>query len=263
MNMVDIVLLLLLIAAGLGAGISISIASGTASPLVIPLLTTFVYLSVHEAIGISLLVDCIIGLIAGSLFFIHGHVDQQKIPLIAIPGGLGALLGSQLTTKASESSLLGIIGLILLLLGANFVIFGIQKNIKKVNQTFNFQFFQKHESIFMLVFGVIIGMISGFLGIGVGAIVALILIFMFQMEVRMAIGTSLLVMAIITGLGVIGHAIDGIILHWSLLPLGFGAIIGSIIGSLFANKIPEGLLGRVIGVVIIVFGIIMLIRILG
>jgi len=260
MEIIELIILLILFGAGCGAGISVSIASGTASPLVLPLLTTIVSLSIHQAINVSLFVDCIIGLTAGSLFFLHEHVDTKKIPFIAIPGGIGALIGSQLTTKASESSLLGIIGLILILLGGNFVIFGIQRNIKKVNQTFSFHFFQDHEVIMMIALGLFLGVISGFLGIGVGAIVALVLIFMFQIDIKVAIGTSLIVMAIITGCGVIGHGFYGIILHWSLLPLGIGAILGSVIGSLFASKIPEGLLGRVIGLIIIVFGIIMLVR---
>ncbi len=262
MNPWDIILILILLAAGCGAGISISIASGTASPLVLPLITMFVHLSVHQAIGMSLVVDCIIGFTAGTLFLFHGHVDRSKIMLIAVPGGVGALFGSQLTTKASESNLQGIIGLILIVLGINFIIFGIQRNIKKVTQKVDVRFFQRHASLFLLVFGLIVGMLSGFLGIGVGAIVALMLIFIFQMDIHIAIGTSLIVMAIITGVGCIGHGLDGVTLHWSLIPLVFGALFGSVIGSLYANRIPEGLLGRVIGVVIIVFGVVMILRVI-
>ena len=262
MELIELIIILILTGAGCGAGISVSVASGTASPLVIPLLTALIALPIHQAIGISLFVDSIIGITAGSLFYLKEHVDKLKIPLIAIPGGLGALMGSQLTTKASESSLLGIIGVILLLIGSNFAIFGIQKNIQMVNRRFSFTFFKNHEMIMMIFLGFALGIISGFLGIGVGAIVALILIFMFNRDIKVAIGTSLFVMAIITGFGVIGHGFEGVVLHWSVLPLGFGAVLGSVIGSTFANKIPEGLLGRVIGVIIIVFGMIMLLRLL-
>lgn len=263
MNNWDMILVLILIGIGCGAGISVSIASGTASPLVLPLLTIFVHLSLHQAIGISLFIDCIIGLTAGMLFSLHGYIDRKKVLLIAIPGALGALLGSQLTTKASESGLQSIIGVILIILGANFLIFGIQKNITKMNQIFNVRFFQTRETIVLLVFGLLLGTISGFLGIGVGAIVALVMIFIFHMELHTAIGTSLIIMAIITGLGAIGHGFNEVVWHWSLIPLGCSAFFGSVIGSLFSYKIPENLLGRVIGVVIIVFGVVMLIHISG
>jgi len=111
--------------AGIGSGISVSLASGTASPIIIPLLTIMYNVPLYEAISTSLFIDTLIGLSAGTIYLLKKKVDIQIIPLIGIPGALGVIIGSSATTSTSETQLSLIIALILLLIGLNFTINGI------------------------------------------------------------------------------------------------------------------------------------------
>lgn len=256
----DLTTAMTLLFAGFGSGLSVGMGSGTAGPIIIPCLTLLAGVSIHQAIGTSLLVDCVIGGVAGFLFFLNGHVNLRTAALLVIPGVTGGLLGSHFTAAASESGLNAFLGLLLLMLGVNFIINGIQKNLDFVQNRVRFKWFKKHKILFFIVFGFLLGALSGFLGIGVGAIIALTLIFVVQYDIHTAIGTSLVIMTFIAGSGALGHLFNGEItfgVAWTAL---ISAGLGAASGSFFANKINADFLGRCIGAVILIFGIIILVR---
>jgi len=247
--------------AGIGSGVSVSLASGTASPIIIPLLTLVYNVPIYEAISTSLFIDTLIGVSAGALYLLKKQVDLQIIPLIGIPGALGVLIGSSATTSTSETQLSLIIAFILLIIGLNFTINGIQKNIELIHKRFRFTFLVNHKNVFLLTFGFFAGILSGFLGIGIGAIIALVLIFIYEYELHKAIGTSLLIMAVIAGMGTILHALEsGIALEYGMIG-GMGAVLGGCIGSFFANRINGNILGRIIGVIILIFGMLLIVQV--
>ena len=257
---VDIVQAVILFFAGFGSGLSVGIGSGTAAAVIIPAITIFTGQPVHKAIGTSLLVDSIIGATAGVVFLKNKHVDLRSAAVLAITAVVGALIGSRFTTTASESGLNGFIAVILIVLGLNFLLKGIQKNIAFVERNIDFSVLRRHTSLFLAVFGLCSGFLSGFSGLGVGAIVALMLIFVLGYEIHTAIGTSLLLMVVIAGSGAVGHIFSGEFLVQAAVFAGGGAGLGGLVGSSYANRINAFLLGRVIGVIILVFGIILLLR---
>lgn len=235
---------------GFGSGISVGMGSGTASPIIIPILTLLMGVSIHHAIGNSLFIDSIIGCTAGILFLFHGRANIKTILSLGIPGALGAIIGSHFTSSASETGLNLFLGLIVIFIGINFLVNGIQKNLDFIKDRINFIWFRENSKIFFPVFGVILGGLSGFLGIGVGGIIALILIFV----IHTAIGTSLLIMSFIAGSGAIEHIVAGEIAWSGAIFAATGAVIGSLTGSMFANKISSDILGRILGGIILVLG---------
>jgi uncharacterized membrane protein YfcA len=70
--------LIILISSGFGSGVFVGMGSGTTGSTVITSLTVFVGYPIHQAIGTSLLIDCIIGGIADYTKDILGYV--LKIP---------------------------------------------------------------------------------------------------------------------------------------------------------------------------------------
>jgi uncharacterized membrane protein YfcA len=90
--------------------------------------------------------------------------------------------------------------------------------------------------------------------------VTLVLIFILGYDLHTAIGTSLLMMFFITGSGAIGHGFLGNFIFDIALIISLGAVIGAASGSLIANKIDEDKLGRLIGAILTVIGVIFIIK---
>jgi len=246
---------ILLFIFGFGSGISVGIASGTSGSFLIPCLTIFIGHSIHRAIGTSLLVDCIIGGVAGLIFFKNGHVDMRSGFLLVVAGVIGAILGSRFTSGASPLGLSIFIGLLLIFIGVNFIMNGVQRNVDFVEERINLNFFKDNKTLSFIICGFIIGLASGFSGVGGGGMVALFLIFILGYDIHTAIGTSLIMMFFIAGSGAVGHFLNNEVIISAALIAGFGAIIGAVSGSVVANKVDENKLGRLIGVIFIVLGI--------
>ncbi|MCK5301050.1 MAG: sulfite exporter TauE/SafE family protein, partial [Thermoplasmatales archaeon] len=90
--------------------------------------------------------------------------------------------------------------------------------------------------------------------------VTLILIFILGYNLHTAIGTSLLMMFFITGSGAIGHGFIGNFIFDVALIAGMGAVIGAASGSLIANRFDENKLGRLIGAILTIIGVIFMIK---
>ena len=110
----------------------------------------------------------------------------------------------------------------------------------------------------LMALGIIVGIISGLLGAGGGFIIIPALIFYASLDIRTAIGTSLLIIAINSLVGFTGdlshHPIDWAILL-SISGLG---VIGIFIGHWLSRKIPADGIKKIFGWFILVMGIFIL-----
>jgi uncharacterized membrane protein YfcA len=67
-------------------------------------------------------------------------------------------------------------------------------------------------------------------------------------------------MFFITGSGAIGHGFIGNFIFDAALIAGLGAVIGAASGSFVANKINEDKLGRLIGGILTIIGLVLFIK---
>lgn len=117
--------------------------------------------------------------------------------------------------------------------------------------------FQVDKIIFS---GLCIGLLTGLLGAGGGFLIIPMLIFLFRLPVKMAIGTSLLIIAINNLLGFTGDVIHTTI-NWSLLlPITVVAVTGIFIGSKLGEKINGNKLRKGFGWFVIIVGIYIIIK---
>lgn len=251
----DILVALSLLIAGFISGLFLGICSGTAAGIMIPFLTVFLGNTIHKSIGTSLSIDSLVGLTAGLIFFRNKKVKLKSTFPIILSAVIGAVIGAFFTSKSSETGLNIYIGVILLIFGLNLMYNGVQKNVDFVKSKYSFDLFKKHKILVFISGGFLIGLISGFTGFGGGAFVVIGLVFILDYNLHSAIGTSLLIMFFIAGTGTIVHiARDEFILSQASIAIP-AAVFGAAIGSLFANKINENILGRLIGVLMFVLGI--------
>ena len=248
---------------GCVSGVYVGIASGTAEPFIIPLMTIIIGSSIYQAIGTNLFIDCMIGLSAGIIFLLRGHVKLKPVLILAVTGVVFSVIGSFFSTGVREVDLKFLIAIVLIMFGIMLIRGGIKKNIELVENKVNLSSLRNHKGLTFLIFGSIIGFSSGFVGMGSSGSITILLIFIMGYDLHTAIGTSLLMMSFIAFSGMMVHGfILGDIVLQSALIAGIGAVIGGVTGSLLANRINEDILGRVIGLIITLLGCSVLIELL-
>lgn len=250
-NIVEVAMLL---AFGFGAGLFVGTASGTAGSILIPSFTLLIGYATPKAIGTSLAVDCVIGAVAGAVYLKNKHVDVKPAVLLVAAGLAGTGLGSRFTSYTPEAGLNAILGCFLVAVGAMLIKNGAHKNIRSLSSSIQSRVFTRHQTASFLALGFIVGLISGFIGMGGGRMLALILIFIVGYQIHTAIGTSLVMMFFIAGTGATSHALTNEIVFTAAALAGLGAAAGALVSSHFANRINEDTLARVVGVIVLILG---------
>lgn len=253
----EVVILLLF---GLGAGLFVGAASGTAGALLIPGLTMVMGYATPQAVGTSLAVDAVVGGTAGLIFVKNQHVDLRSSFLLIITGLGGALVGSSLTAKAPEAGLNVFIGLFLLLTGMSFLKNGAEGRLPVIPSRVRLAVVRQHKTTALLCLGFMVGLISGFSGLGGGRMMMLVLILILGYSVHTAVGTSLLLMLWVAGAGAISHSFQQEVVLSAVAILAPAAAAGAVTASVLANKVPENILARVVGAIIVVLGALRVIK---
>lgn len=112
----------------------------------------------------------------------------------------------------------------------------------------------------LVIYGVLIGLVTGFLGAGGGFLIIPALVLIMKLPMKQAIGTSLFIIALNSLVGFIGdigrHAIS-----WEFLMLVTSiAIAGVFIGGFFNQKINSEKLKRSFGWFVLVMGIYIIVK---
>jgi uncharacterized membrane protein YfcA len=100
-----------------------------------------------------------------------------------------------------------------------------------------------------------VGVVTGFLGVGGGFLVVPALIAFAGLDMREAVGTSLLVIAINSAAGFVGHLGRGQLDLGLIAALTATAVAGALVGERFARHISTPKLRRGFGVIVVAVGI--------
>ena len=119
---------------------------------------------------------------------------------------------------------------------------------------------RKGKPLTLVIYGVLIGLVTGFLGAGGGFLLIPALVILMKLPMKQAIGTSLLIIALNSLIGFVGdiglHAID-----WQLiLTITCIAIFGIFIGGHFNQRVDGDKLKRGFGWFILIMGIYIIIK---
>ncbi|GMR01406.1 MAG: sulfite exporter TauE/SafE family protein [Gammaproteobacteria bacterium] len=95
--------------------------------------------------------------------------------------------------------------------------------------------------------GIAIGILTGVVGVGGGFLIVPALVLLSGLPMKQAVGTSLSIIALKSFAGFAGYA-GAVAVDYSLMATFTGiAIIGSVVGSIFMNRLPADLLKRGFG----------------
>lgn len=240
-----------LLGAGLAllVGFVLGLLGGGGSVLTVPVLLYVLHVPVKPAIAMSL---CVVGLVAfiGFLSHLRQRTVATKVALIFGPSAvaasyLGARIAKHVTSEA-QLILFAVVGL----LGSAMMFHGALKAPRNAAAEYHLEV-DRRTVILLAVEGVGVGLLTGLIGVGGGFLIVPALVFVAKLPMRLAIGTSLLVITMNALSGFAGYA-GTVPIDWRLVAR-FTAIaaVGSVAGTLVSKRAPQRLLKQVFGILLI------------
>ncbi len=238
-----IIALILTIAVGITLGM---LGSGGAI-VMLPILVYVADISAQQAVSMSLAIVGGTSLAGAIMQYRRGNVHRAATISFLATGVVGAFLGSYLTHMVSQQTLMLFFSLLMMLVGGAML-----RKRKKANQSHAQHQFSVAKC---LLIGAIIGVLTGFLGVGGGFLIVPALVLFIGLEINKAIGTSLAVVAVNSASGLAGHARE-VTINWPLTA-GFliVALVGMQIGTWYAARIPHERLRTVFAWFVIFFAV--------
>ena len=255
---------LMLVLAGIFVGVLTSLMGASGVMFVVPILTMFFGLSVHSAIGTSLAVDVISSLAVSISYYNHGKVDLKPSILMALSAVAGAQLGGKVAHLTPELQLQWlfalsmIVGGVFMFKGGYMQVLSKHEGLTKILELIR-KYVQGRKSVSILV-GLIIGTICGLLGAGGGVMFLIVLIFLYGYPTHTAVGTSTFIMTMTAASGAVSYVIHGSISAVSMALLGAGAIAAGTLMPKIVVKLDTKTVNRIIGTLLILFGVMMLLN---
>lgn len=232
-------------------GFSLGLIGGGGSIITVPVLVYVIGVSAHQAIGMSLAVVGMTSLIATFLHYKQKTVNLKIAALFGITGMIGAYFGSGLTYLFNSTSLLFIFGSVMLVISLVMLL----KDQKDISQNDS-----QNKLVKSIIAGLVVGLLTGFLGVGGGFLIVPALIFFAGLEIKDAIGTSLLIITINSLAGLIGHlqhvSFD---LRLTIL-ITVIAALGTILGTKVAHQVSATTLKSGFATFVLVVAIFLIIK---
>ena len=236
-------MLLIAVLLALLVGLSLGLLGGGGSILTVPILRYVLRIEAHEAIALSLLVVGTTSLAALVPHARKGRVRWRTGIIFGLAGMVGAFGAGRIAHLIPAAILLTAFGAMMFVTA-----FAMMRPKRTASATAPAPPSQRDLPIAkVLLEGVVVGAVTGLVGAGGGFLVVPALVLLGGLPMELAVGTSLVVIAMksLAGFaGFIGHtSVD-----WTLgAAISGSAVIGSIAGSLLINRIPASHLRAVFG----------------
>ncbi|MGC9153251.1 MAG: sulfite exporter TauE/SafE family protein [Vulcanisaeta sp.] len=270
---ISILQYILSVISGVLVGFSLGLIGGGGSILAVPLFLYFVGLdtipdAAHIAIGTTALAVGLNAYINSYMHLKKKNVAPKVGGIFAGVGLIGSLIGAYLGHITPGTSLLTYFAIAMIVLG---VYMAIRKepaqtgNINEVNHVL--EAFRKCPRLTpstvlkVAVFGFIVGLVSGYFGIGGGFLIVPSLMFSAGLCITRAIGTSLLSVGTFGVASGAEYWFYGDVLILIALLYVAGGVAGGYAGTSIAVKAPKKTLRIAYGIIIVLVGIYMLLRI--
>jgi uncharacterized membrane protein YfcA len=219
----------LALAIGLAVGLSLGLLGGGGSVLAVPLLVYVVGEDVKQATTTSLLVVSVVALVGSVDHARAGRVRPRIALALAAAGALGSVAGTAANRAAGDDAIL--IAFALVLLGSAAGMLRGRPGGRRGAGSAGAPWAGVAAA------GLAIGALTGFLGVGGGFLVVPALVLLFGLAMPEAVGTSLLVIALVSAAGFAAHMATGEV-DWVVAgALAAGGIVGAVAGSRLGERL--------------------------
>jgi uncharacterized membrane protein YfcA len=215
----------------LAIGFSLTVLGSGGSIITLPVLVYAARVPPQQAVGMSLGVGGT-SLAATLLNARSGHVHLKAGTFFSLTGIVGAFAGAQLTHLVSPA--------LLMLLFAGLMIAIAIMMLRSSRLDLPPAAEEKCSWLRCSLSGLVVGGLTGFLGVGGGFLIVPALIFFGHLPLKSAVITSLLVIAVNSFAGLAGH-LRQTPFDWKMAALFLGAsLVGMLSGRLFARRLAVG-----------------------
>ncbi|HEX4925557.1 MAG TPA: sulfite exporter TauE/SafE family protein [Bdellovibrionales bacterium] len=247
-------------------GITLGMIGGGGSILTVPILVYLFSVDPVLATAYSLFIVGLTALAGGVTYLKSGDVDLKTGVTFAIPSFIGVYLVRafvvpslpdpvfSLGSLAVSKALLIMFVFAVLMVAASFSMIRTPSNAKKKTAL-------SPASRFALIAaeGLVVGGVTGFVGAGGGFLIIPALVLLVGLHMKVAVGTSLFIIAAKSLLGFIGDVQHQASIEWSMLAvLSAIAIAGLLAGKALSSKVSERALKKGFGWFVLVMGLFIL-----
>jgi uncharacterized membrane protein YfcA len=233
-------------------GVSLGLLGGGGSILAVPVLVYVARVPASDAVGMSLAVVGATSLFAALLHGRRGNVDPRLAAVFAVLGAGGAYAGARLTRGLRPELLLVLFSVVMLVAG------GLMLRRRPSAPPTD----APHRPVALAVvpIALCVGLLTGFLGVGGGFLVVPALVLFGRLPMKLAVGTSLVVIAANSASGFLGHVGDpGLDLAATAAFTG-AAILGAAVGERLAGRLSADALRKAFGALVVLLGAAILVR---
>jgi uncharacterized membrane protein YfcA len=230
-------------------GLSLGLLGSGGSIITVPVLVYVAGVSPHQAVGMSLFIVGATSLLGAAVNIRRGSFDLRAAFFFAVSGIAGAWLGARLTHRVPGRVLLLTFGALMLIAGGRLLL---GRPLRSQAGTC--------RPLRCLGVGAGVGLLTGFLGVGGGFLILPALVLFAGLEMKVAIGTSLAVIAANSFAGLIGqlHFVE---FDWPLtLAFVSSAVLGMAAGLGLNRRVSSRGLTRAFAGIIILLGVFLVLR---
>ncbi len=244
-------MIVLAVALAVLIGVALGLLGGGGSILAVPLLVYVAGMDAKEAIATSLLVVGTTSAVAVVPHARAGRVQWRTGLLFGAAGMVGAYAGGRLAAYLPGSVLLVAFSLMML---ATAIAMIRGRRTPRPHGT------PEHPLPRVLLDGVVVGLVTGLVGAGGGFLIVPALVLLAGLPMPVAVGTSLLVIAMKSFAGLAGY-LATVQIDWPLaLAVTGAAVLGSLVGSRLAGVVAPDTLRVAFGWFVVGMGVLVLIQ---
>ena len=250
-------------------GVSLGLIGSGGSILTVPILVYVIGVNPVLATAYSLFIVGSTALVGGVQSALQKKVDFKTVLIFGIPS-IAAVYATRMWLVPLIPKELFSIGnlaitksIALMLLFAVVMILAsismIKSGKKKVEENVNVP--MKYNYPMILLEGAVVGLLTGLVGAGGGFLIIPALVLLARMPMKLAVGTSLFIIAAKSLIGFIGDLQGSEIIDWKLLGIFTAfSVAGIFIGILLSKKIPGQKLKKGFGWFVLIMGIYIIVK---
>lgn len=231
-------------------GLSLGLLGSGGSILTVPILVYLLDQPDKVAIAGSLAIVGGIGLFGAVPYALKKQVDWRSVLLFGVPGMAGAFAGAWLSQFVSGSFQLLLFALVMLLAA----VFMVRRRTPAPAGEG-----RRHPAWKIVAEGTLVGVVTGLVGVGGGFLIVPALALLGGLPMHIAVGTSLLIIALKSFVGFAGYlnvlGAMGLQLDW--IVIGVFVVIGvagSLVGRRLGARVPQLALQRTFAVFLVAMG---------
>lgn len=247
-------LILVCVLSGIGAGIGTGLAGLSAALIIAPALMTFCDMPAYEAVTIALASDVLASAISAWTYAKQKNMNIRNGVVLLFAILIFTMVGSYIGQFVPNTIVKYFAIFMVCTIGFKFVIWPVMTSrAEMANRPF------RERALKSLFFGAIIGFICGFVGVGGGAMMLIVLTAVLGFDLKAAIGTSVFIMSFTALLGAVSHFVLGA--KPDLLALAICIVftfVAAQLSAIFANKSSLKRLNKAVGFCLLIFALVLI-----